>query len=117
MKPEEIEQCKLFDWIRTKPELERAAFHIANERQCSVQRGRILKRMGVRPGVSDIFIGIARGKYHGLFIELKYGSNKPTALQERFMLDMSAQGYYCVWVQGFEAAKMVIENYLLLHDE
>lgn len=112
LKPEQIEQIKLFDWLRTREDLIPFCLHVANERRVSPIHGRILKRMGVRAGVSDIFIGISRGKYHGMFLELKAGKNKPSKEQLQFMEDLSSQGYYCVWCQGYEAARELIENYL-----
>jgi hypothetical protein len=112
MTPEQIEQCKLMDWIRSRPDLEPYVFHIGNERKTSVQQGRLLKRMGVRSGVSDLFIGIPQGNMHGMFLELKVGKNKPTDSQEKFMMDFAQQGYHCVWSVGFEAAKKAILDYL-----
>lgn len=117
MKSEQIEQVKLFDWIRSKKELKSYCFHIANERKTNPFEGRLLKRMGVRSGVSDCFIGIVRGRYHGMFLELKVGSNTPTESQEQFMYDMASQGYYCVWTTGFDKAKKCIEKYLDLPQE
>ncbi len=114
MKNEQIEQAKLFDWIRSVKELKSYCFHIANERQCTPMQGRILKRMGVRPGVSDVFVGVPRSTYNGMFLELKAGTNVPTESQENFMLDMASQGYYCVWAKGFEQAKQCIQDYLAL---
>lgn len=112
LQPETIAQIKLFDWIRSRKDLAPFCFHIANERRTSVQNGLILKRMGVRSGVSDVFIGISRSHYHGMFLELKEGSNKPTKSQEQFILDFASQGYYCLWCTGYEEAKECIEDYL-----
>jgi nitroreductase len=117
VKPEQIAQCQMMDWIRSIPDVEPYVFHIGNERQTSPQQGRLLKRMGVRAGVSDLFIGIAKGKWHGMFLELKVGNNKPTKAQEQFMLDFASQGYYCVWCQGFDEARVLISEYLRLSPE
>lgn len=112
--PETIIQIKLFDWLRSREDLIPFCLHIANERRASPIHGRILKRMGVRPGASDVFLGISRGKYHGMFLELKAGKNKPSKEQLLFMQDMAIQGYHAVWCQGYEAAKQLIEDYLKL---
>jgi hypothetical protein len=114
MKPEQIIQCQLMDWVRSKPEIEPYIFHVANERQTSPQHGRLLKRMGVRAGVSDVFVGIPKGEWHGMWLELKAPNGKLSKHQERFMQDMASQGYYCVWVIGFEAARQAILKYLAL---
>ena len=35
-----------------------------------------LKRQGVKAGVPDLFLPVAKNGYHGLFIEMKYGKIK-----------------------------------------
>lgn len=110
--PETAEQICLFDWIRTQPHIEPYAMHIANERRCSIQQGKILKRMGVKAGVADIFVAIPRGIYHGLWIELKAGKNKATPLQKEFLANMAKQGYLTACVTGYENAREIIENYI-----
>jgi len=112
LKPEEAEQIALFDWIRLHPNIAPYAFHIPNERKTSKQHGYKLKRMGVKPGVSDIFIAIPSLEYYGLFIELKAGKNKATPVQNQFLDDMREQGYQAVCLTGFEEARMFIESYL-----
>jgi hypothetical protein len=114
MKPEDIEQCKLFDWIRSKTDLKPYCYHIANERLCTPMQGRLLKRKGVRAGVLDTKIAIPRGSYHGMYHELKVKGKKPTVQQLEFMEDMSFQGYFCAWSIGFEESKKIIEWYLSL---
>jgi hypothetical protein len=112
MLPEQLEQVTLFDWIRLQKDIAPYAFHIANERKTTPMQGALLKRMGVRAGVSDIFIGIGRRGYLGMFIEMKAGKNKATVSQLQFQEDMSNQGYYCVVCNGFDEAKAKIEDYL-----
>jgi len=112
MHPEEIEQCKLFDWIRTIPELEKCAFHIANERKTNPMRGLLLKRMGVLSGVSDVFIALPKGGFHGLFLELKAGNNKATEHQRLFLEKMTQNGYLAICCTGYEAARAIILTYL-----
>jgi len=114
MNAEQIEQVRLFDWIRTRPDIEPYAFHIANERKSTPQAGYLLKRMGVKAGVSDLFIGIPKKEWHGLFLELKAGKNKPSDVQENFLMNMSSKGYYCIWAKGYEDAKQIIEDYMRL---
>ncbi len=116
LKPETVESIKLYNWIRAQPELEPYVFHIPNERLTTPQHGRTLRRMGVKSGVSDYFIGIPCGIFHGLFLELKAGKNKPSLAQQQFLDNMTAKGYMCSCVWGFESAKHVIEHYLAAHD-
>lgn len=114
---EQLEQIALMDWVRSRADLRPFTFHIANERRVSPLHGSILKRMGVVSGVSDIFVGIPRASYHGMFLELKAGKNKPTPNQVQFMEDMRTQGYHCVWCIGFEAARDHIETYIISKNE
>ena len=62
---EDLELVKYFDIIH-QTELEPFVFHIANERRCSVQEGRNLKRKGVKAGVLDVFHMISNSEYNGL---------------------------------------------------
>lgn len=112
--PETREQIALFDWIRLRPDIEPYAWHVANERRTSISSGRLLKRMGVKPGVSDVMVAIPSGGYHGLFLELKAGKGKPTEAQKNFLANVTLQGYLGICVTGFEAAKAAIESYLSL---
>lgn len=108
------ESLTLWDWIKLN-KLAKYCFHIPNEAKRSAYTGNRLKKIGLRPGVSDYFIGIPKGEWAGMFLEMKAGKNKPTKLQEQFMEDMAEQGYYCVWVTGFDNAKQCIERYLSLN--
>ncbi len=70
--------------------------------------------MGVKPGVSDIFVDIPKPEknYRGLWIELKVGARKPTEAQKLFLARKAVQGYCTVCVVGFDAAVAFIEGYL-----
>ena len=117
LKPETVASIQLFNWVRSMPDVEPYVFHIANERKCTPFEGRILKRMGVSRGVSDYMIAIPSGPYHGMFLELKVGSNKPSEEQQKFLDDMTAKGYMAVCVWGYEAAKIAIETYLKMRNQ
>lgn len=71
-----------------------------------------LKKEGVKAGVSDLFLAIARGGYHGMWIEMKYGSGKPTEKQWEFLNGMSVEGYYCIIAWNWEQAALDILKYL-----
>lgn len=111
-------QINLINWFKYEyPELSEDIHHFANERKCSIHQGRILKRMGVSKGVSDIFIAIPvfewqRTKYHGLWIELKAENGKLTVEQSKFIFHKNERGYLAVAVWGLDAAKEVIRTYL-----
>lgn len=71
-----------------------------------------LKTPGVKAGVPDINLPVARGGYHGLYIELKAGKNKTTRKQEEWIAALRQQGYHVSVCYGWEEAKETIENYL-----
>lgn len=113
MKPEDILQINLMNWLKHNyPDAEKDTWHMANERKCSVQQGRLLKRLGVKSGVPDIFMAVSSNGYFGLFIELKEGNGKPSKTQKEFLARMTARGYMAVCVTGLDAAKAVIQTYL-----
>ena len=114
LSPEEIEQVQVFDFIRSNPSISEISMHIANERKCSLMRGRLLKRMGVLPGVSDIFIPKSANGFDGLWVELKAGSNKTTPLQDKFIENMIREGYQAVTVNGAkDTINLITEFYSL----
>lgn len=115
LKPEEYLQIQVMDWISYKyPQIFEDVYHFANERKCNPRRGYILKRMGVKPGVADIFIDVPKPdkNYRGLWVELKASPRKPSEPQKRFLARKAVQGYCTVCVVGFDAAIAFIEGYL-----
>ena len=113
LKPEQIDHINLVNWFNYNyPELEDDFHHFANERRCSVQEGRTLKRMGVKKGVPDFFLAFPIDGYAGFWLELKVGKNKVTPEQEGFLQRKTSRGYLCAHCHGFEAGKELIETYL-----
>lgn len=111
---EDIELIKIHEWVKNKTTL--PFIHCANERTCTPQYGSILKKKGQRAGVSDIFIPRATKGYHGAWIELKVGNNKPSVLQQQFLDDMTKEGYFSACVWGSEAAINVIKELYSIQD-
>lgn len=76
------------------------------------KNGARLKAEGMRAGTLDMFLGVPRGPYHGLWIELKtpVGVLSP-AQKEMLKLELS-QGYATVVCRGADEAKAVITAYL-----
>ena len=74
-----------------------------------------LKAEGVKAGVPDLCIPIARGGYHGLFIEMKFGRNKPTDEQMKWLSTLERNGYMATVCWGAEEAIAVIEQYAKGH--
>ena len=87
-------------------------YHIPNGGKRNKVEAARLKLQGVKAGVSDLFLPAAIGGYHGLYIEMKYGKNKPTEAQLEFMHDMSAAGYCCKVAYGAQQAISYLQQYL-----
>ncbi len=113
--PEHLAQVALFRWAEYQskrlPELA-LMFAIPNGGHRSKATAGKLKAEGVKAGVPDICLPVARGEYHGLWIEMKAGRNKPTPPQVQWHMRLSQQGHRVAVCWGWEAARDVIEEYL-----
>lgn len=112
---EDDEQEKVFQWkqlqLRAHPEL-KSLHHTPNGGSRNRLEAVKLKRMGVLAGIPDIELNVSRGGYHGLFIEMKVGMNKPTENQVEMMGELIARGYKCAICWSGDDAIDVIKEYL-----
>ncbi len=112
---EALEQSALLQWTAYNsgkyPELE-LLFHIPNGGSRNKMEAYNLKKQGVKAGVPDLFLPVARGKYHGLFIEMKAGKNTTTEKQNKWIDELRKQNYKVEVCYSCEIAIMVLENYL-----
>ena len=114
---EHDEQKTLLKWWSTAcigfgiPEV--CLFAIPNAARRSMKIASMLKAEGMRSGIPDLILAVARKGKHGLFIEMKKTKGGRVSDNQKMMLDVfSEQGYETQVCKGFEAAKSVIENYL-----
>lgn len=112
---EDEEQAWLFSWAKLRenkfPEL-CLLHHIPNGGKRSKSEAARFKAMGVKPGVADLFLPVARCGYHGLYIELKALDGKVSAEQKNFLAAAKEQGFLCAVMYGGQAAAELIESYL-----
>lgn len=113
---ETAEQQTLFEWARMMsgkwPELE-LLYHIPNEGKRSHKTGARMKAEGLRRGVPDICLPVARGGHHGLYIEMKRVKNsKVTKEQFEWIEALVAQGYVAAVCRGCDEAISLITSYL-----
>ncbi len=112
---ESAEQIELFRWAAylfgKYPEL-KLMHHIPNGGNRSQSEGARFKREGVLAGVSDIFLPIAKGGYHGLYIEMKAKNGRLSPSQKWWIEEVTKQGYLAKVCFGWEMAKDVIVKYL-----
>ena len=117
---EHQEQCALFEWAAIKSrnvaELE-YLFAVPNGGFRHKATAARLKKEGLKRGVPDVALPVPRGGYHGLFGEMKFGRNKPTKDQDRWLGFLMEQGYCClIWYTWAEAARDIM-RYLRGHFE
>lgn len=113
---EHEEQAALMDWIADNsgkhPEL-KLFYHIPNEGKRSPAAAMRLLSEGLKKGVPDNFLPVARGGYHGLYIELKRVRGGKLSPEQRQWIDnLNAQGYRAEVCKGWQASVQVIEDYL-----
>lgn len=70
-----------------------------------------LKRQGVKAGVPDLFVPVARRGFHVLFIEMKHGRNTTTAKQEEWLDALTHEGYATGVCWGYSQAVELIKWY------
>lgn len=110
------EQMAVFEWAQwnmTKyPELA-LMFHIPNESNVPVQYRVKLKKMGLKSGVPDICLPVARGGYHALYIEMKRTKRSATSEQQKWTIaKLNAVGNIAIICKGAEQAIENIIEYL-----
>ena len=112
---EATEQERLISWAgwqhNTYPEL-KLLYHVPNGGSRNTLEAANLKRQGVKAGVPDLCLPVARQGHHGLYIEMKWGKNKVTENQSQWLEELRQQGYKAVVCYGADEAIRVIEEYL-----
>ena len=71
-----------------------------------------LKAEGVKAVVPDLFLPVARGGWHGLFIELKVGRNKLSEAQEKWHQWLDDEQYKVAICRSFDEVVNEITEYL-----
>ena len=118
MKHMEAEQQKqVVTWARWAsksgkyPMLEMLHCSLNGVKLSKTQAG-IAKAQGMLSGVPDLFLPVPRGKYHGLYIEMKHGSNTLTENQKKFLQNAANVGYaVSVCYSANEAIKRIEDYY------
>lgn len=108
-------QVALFQWAQLNearyPEL-RLLFAVPNGGLRDVRVARKLKREGVKRGVPDIWLPVARRGCHGFVGELKFGRNTLTDEQEDWFFRLQVNGWRCVVAYDWEEMAAALEDYL-----
>lgn len=112
---EHAHQKAVFEWMEWQangpiPEL-RWAFAVPNGQLRHIAVAKKLKAEGVKAGVPDIFIPVARNSYHGLFIEMKRPNGKTSDVQEQWLNNLSILGYFAYCCHSSNEAIDLISYY------
>jgi hypothetical protein len=104
-------QSAIIDWARMTRLPYDKIYAIPNGGKRGIRTAIALKKEGVLPGMPDLCWPIARGKYHGLYIEVKTTKGRVSDDQKLIQEFLHGEGY-CVRIarstyEGIE----VIEEY------
>lgn len=122
---EHDEQAALFQWaaLATAKHPELASLHSQpNARKATMAAMRFYKAEGLRNGVPDIRLGVKRGEFGALLIELKRRGelksgepvNFPDVEQAKWLRRENAAGNLAITCWGMEEAREAILAYLAL---
>lgn len=95
-------------WWHTPNGGERTAFINSKGQRVSIEAAR-LKRMGVKPGISDFLFLSPVGVLHAL--ELKREGRSPTGDQVDFLQIVTIAGGKAAWVDNFDDAMSVLKSW------
>lgn len=124
--PEYREQCCVVTfWERAYPKLRLALVASCNGAALSggklarIKQWARLQKSGAKKGESDLFISVPKGKYHGLYIEMKADGKTQCSVSDdqwKIIEDRRSRGYYAEWCAGADEAIELIKNYMKLED-
>ena len=118
IRSEYLEQCEIFAFaqimIATNQYPELVLLNGSpNGVKMSIGQAVKAKNNGLKRGYPDIFLPVARGGYHGLFIELKrVKGGVLSQYQKQWLNDLTDQGYFACVCRGADAAKRLLVKYL-----
>ena len=116
---EHAEQVSLMQWwslqCRRFGIPEQLLFAIPNGGQRNIITAKRMKDEGVRAGIPDLFLAVPRGKFHGLFVEMKKTQGGVVSDAQKACMQMLSDNGYCVTIcHGFMDAQEAIKGYLSL---
>lgn len=111
---EHQEHMSLMHWIRLQPDIDPYFIHIPNEGKRHPVTGYILRRKGLKSGVSDFFLAKPRGSKGGMWLELKRRKLGVISDSQKSWIELMLNvGYEAKICYGWEDAVRCIEEYLM----
>ena len=113
---ESYEQRMLIEWANANetrwPEL-RMLHAVPNGGARRKSEAARMRLEGVKSGVPDLCLPVARDGYHGLYIEMKrIDGGRKSKEQKQWISDLIEQGYRAEFCNGCEKAAALIEKYM-----
>ena len=87
-------------------------FAIPNGGKRDAREAALMKAEGVKAGVSDLMLPIARHGAHGLWVEMKAGDGSENSNQRAWRRRMALAGYRAVVCRGWMEAREALTEYL-----
>lgn len=118
LRSEDTEQINVISWAQWQtnahPEL-KLLHHCPNGGSRHKAEAVKLKQMGVVAGVPDLCLPVPKGKYIGLYIEMKYDKGRIEKTQKEFLKTAMKYGHFCVVCYGAEEAIRILQEYIGLN--
>lgn len=124
MKPEAELRRMLARWLQYQYPNIIYRFDLAADLKLTMGQARKHKELHPKRGYPDLFIAEPRGKYCGMYVELKAEGKSPYKRngelksdehlkeQEVMLNKLNSRGYFAKFATGFNEAKGLIESYL-----
>lgn len=114
-RPEQANCCALMEWcavmLATLPDL-RWLYHVPNGGKRGPIEAKIMKGMGVKPGVLDYHLPVPRKGCCGLWIEMKSDTGRLTAEQQVWREGLTELGHRVIVARHWQEAAEALEAYL-----
>ena len=106
-------QISLTEWLDYQANLYKFIWYtIPNGGRRDAKTGALLKRMGVKAGIPDLFISRACNGFHGCYVELKVGRGRLSYEQEVKIAVLRHANYQVLIVRTMDEAIAEISKYL-----
>lgn len=94
------------------------AFHVPNGEKRDKSTAKRLKSLGVKSGVPDVLLPVPsvinNEQFCGLAIELKFGRNRLSQNQMRWLDTLEQHGWYCIvaydWIQAAQETLIYLNH-------
>jgi hypothetical protein len=115
--PNEYKECKWFyEWACAyNPLLREYLIKNVNEGQRSSMMGKLLKLIGMRPGIPDYQLPLPNANWRGLWIEMKKTDQerrKKDDKQNEWIYKLKKIRQYATYAYGWEHASKIVVDYL-----